>query len=178
MKAKIFLLCLFIILFGLVFICRKSAGADPKFWIWYQEQNLAIRQGIAEMAKPYKNDAVKFVEYLFLGIRTINTRQPVIYKNLKLKVMENDGLVERISLRPRQITGWRYRYFIADKELTFFFPKDRSFFFGIEMENKEISLPSKKLSPAVENKPSETTGERGNQPQKKPPLSDKEQETP
>lgn len=156
MKTAAFVpLWLFILFF---FSIPQASEIKTGYWEWYENQDFYLRQGIAEMAGIYSpGDPVKFIEELYAGFKKAGREQGV-FSDIKLRVLNNDGLVEKIIFQPAKIAGWKHRCVINKKEIIFFFPLAGNFVFGIEekMENSGSLTPSFKTKGMETSSVSET----------------------
>lgn len=157
-------------------------------WEWYESQTFCLRQAIAEMAGFYApKEPLRFIDELFKGFQKTNEEQN-IFPALKLRVVNNEGMAENIISEYANFKGYQHQCRIQKREITFFFPLDGNFLFGVEerSKNDQVSAPAvskirKKeiAAPKTEKVPSFKERERaGSTDPKNPGFSREEQPVP
>ena len=127
------------------FLTPQASGQNDS-WEWYESQTFCLRQAIAEMAGLYApKEPLTFIKELFAGFQKTEEEQNT-FATLKLRIVNNEGLVEEIISEYTNFKGYHHRCFIQKREINFFFPSNRSFIFGIEEkgEKEKIAVPSLK----------------------------------
>lgn len=185
MKKAVFIsLCFFVFC---AFFAPRAFGQNDRSdsWEWYESQSFCFRQAIAEMAGFYApKEPLIFIKELFSGFQKIGEEQNT-FTTLKLRIVNNEGMVEKIISEYTTFKGYRHQCYIQKRGINFFFPSDGSFLFGVEekTENDRVSTPAvsktekkKPAEPKVSNfKERERTGSTDS---KKPNFSREEETVP
>jgi len=176
---KTALVCLY---FSLFFAWPSFGQENSESWEWYASLNFSIRQGVAEMAGLYApKEPLIFIKELFAGFKETRKEQNT-FATIKLRIVNNEGLMEKIISEYTNFKGCRHQCFIQEREINFFFPLDGSFLFGVEerTKNDKVSIPAvsktEKKTPGAPKTPGFKEQERANSANSEKPIFSREEQ--
>lgn len=109
-------------------------------------QPLRIRQGLEQIAEFYNLDPEEFNRAYEEAIDISRTENYRIWENLRLRILQNDGSINRISQRYARISGWLHETKVSGQTIAIFIPASKSFILGIVED--QIAVSRRQETPA------------------------------
>ena len=109
-------------------------------------QPLSIRQGLEKMAEIYNLNPEEFSRVHEEAASFSKSENYRIWENLRLRILQNDGSVNRIKQGYTRISGWIHETRVSGQIIAIFIPASKNFVLGI-IEEQIASSKEKEQPP-------------------------------